>query len=393
VVGGGFTGLSAALHLAERGAEVVLLEAGEVGCGASGRNGGQVNPGLKPDPDETLRAYGADLGARMLGLAGNAPDVVFDLVRRHRISCDARRCGTLRAAVHPRHVAAIRATAGQYQRLGAPVEILGRQAVAQATGTDRYHGAMLDRRGGEVQPLSYARGLARAAVGAGAALHGGTRVHGLERAAHGWCARTATGGVVAAQALIATNGYTDDLWPRLRRSIVPVFSSIAATEPLPERIARQIVPGGQVVWESGAITVYYRMDSARRLLIGGRGPMREIGAPADIGYILRYAHRLWPALSEVSWTHGWGGQLAITRDHVPHVHAPAPGVWICLGYSGRGVALASALGAQLAGRIADPAAPLDMPVTPVRPMALHALWPLGVRAAIVHGRIRDFLGF
>jgi glycine/D-amino acid oxidase-like deaminating enzyme len=393
VIGGGFTGLSAALHLALRGIEVVLLEAEEPGFGASGRNGGQVNPGLKPDPDEVLKAHGADLGVRMLAFAGTAPDIVFDLITRHRISCDARRCGTLRAAAHPRHVAAVRTTTEQYQRLGAPMEFLSREAIAAATGTGRYHGAMLDRRGGVVQPLSFARGLARAAIGAGAVLHGRTRVRALVQGRDGWYARCATGSVAATQVLIATNGYTDDLWPGLRRSIVPVFSSIAATAPLPVEVARAIMPGGQVLYESGAVTVYYRMDSARRLLIGGRGPTREIGSAAQIGYILRYARRLWPALAEASWTHAWGGQLAITPDHYPHVHEGAPGVWIALGYNGRGVALATALGAQLARRIADPTALLDLPVSPIRPIVLHGLWPLGVKAALAHGRVSDYFGF
>jgi glycine/D-amino acid oxidase-like deaminating enzyme len=393
VIGGGYTGLSAALHLALRGAEVVLLEAEEVGFGASGRNGGQVNPGLKPDPDQILKVYGAELGARMLSFAGSAPDVVFNLIERHQISCEANRSGMLRAATHPHHVAAVRATTEQYQRLGAPVEFLSRKAIAAATGTDRYHGAMLDRRGGAVNPLSYARGLARAAIGAGARLHGRTRVLELKQSGTGWRARCATGSISSGQVLIATNGYTDDVWPGLRRSIVPVFSSIAATAPLPEAMARDILPGGQVLWESGTVTVYYRLDRSRRLLIGGRGPMREIGAPADIGYILRYARKLWPVLASASWTHAWGGQLAITRDHVPHVHSPAPGVWTCLGYSGRGVALASALGAQLAHKITDPRTVLDLPVTGINPIAMHGLWPLAVKAAVTYGRISDYFGF
>jgi glycine/D-amino acid oxidase-like deaminating enzyme len=392
VIGGGYTGLSAALHLAMRGVAVVLLEAEEMGFGASGRNGGQVNPGLKPDPDQILKWYGGELGARMLSFAGSAPDVVFDLIERHGISCEANRSGMLRAATHPRHVAAVRATTEQYQRLGAPVEFLSREAIATATGTGRYHGAMLDRRGGAINPLSYARGLARAAIGAGARLHGRTRVLELKPGGAGWLARCAAGSISCAQVLIATNGYTDDVWPGLRRSIVPVYSSIAATAPLPEAIARAILPRGQVLWESGTVTVYYRLDAARRLLIGGRGPMREIGTPAEVGYILRYARRLWPALASASWTHAWGGQLAITPDHLPHLHSPAPGVWICLGYSGRGVALASALGAQLAHKIADPRAVLDLPVTGIKPLAMHALWPLAVKAAVTLGRISDYFG-
>ena len=223
-------------------------------------------------------------------------------------------------------------------------------------------------------------------------LHGGTRVLGVERSGGAWRGRAAGGSVTAAQVLIATNGYSDDLWPALRRSVVPVFSSIAATEPLPEGIARGIMPGGQVLWESGTVTVYYRLDRERRLLIGGRGPMREIGQPADVAYLVRYARRLWPSLAGMSWTHAWGGQLAITRDSLPHLHQPAPGVLACLGYSGRGVALATALGARLAARCLDAEAPLGLPVGPIEPIALHGLWPLGVKARVLHGRVCDYFG-
>ena len=371
----------------------MLCEAGEIAHGASGRNGGHVNPGLKPDPEAILARYGEDPGRRLLRLAGSAPDLVFDLIERHQIPCEARRGGMLRAATHPRHVPAVLCTTAQYQRLGAPVEFLGRDAIAAATGTDRYHGAMLDRRGGAVNPLLFARGLARAAQSAGATLHAESRVLALTQAGDGWTARCGTGVVHADAVLVATNGYTDELWPDLRRTLVPVFSSIAATEPLPDTLAQQILPGGQVLWESGTVTVYCRLDAARRLLIGGRGPMREIVSPEDIGYIQRYACRLWPALGTVRWTHGWGGQLAITTDHVPHLHQPAPGIWICLGYNGRGVALATALGAHVARHIADPAAPLDLPVSPLQPIRMHRFWPVGVTLAVAAGRLTDALGY
>src|SRR5271166_6399838 len=365
VVGGGLTGLSTALHLAERGVGVVLLEAHEPGWGASGRNGGQVNPGLKYDPDVVERDFGAELGGRMVAFAGNAPACVFDLIRRLGIRCEARQCGTLRAASHPKHLAKVRIAAEQYARRGAPVELL-----------DRYAGAMLDRRGGDLNPLSYARGLARAALQAGAILHGATRVQGVERAGSAWRMRTARGTVTSAQIVLATNGYTDGIWPRLKRTVVPLFGAIAATEPLPEALAQSILPGGQVLYEAGTVTVYYRLDGARRLLIGGRGPMREIAAASGIPHILAYARRLWPALSAARWTHGWGGRLGFTADQYPHLHEPAEGVLVCLGYSGRGVAMASAMGSELAARILDPARELPLPVTAMKPIALHGLWPI-----------------
>jgi glycine/D-amino acid oxidase-like deaminating enzyme len=391
VVGGGITGLSTALHAAEQGARVVLLEAEEPGWGASGRNGGQVNAGLKLDPDTVERDFGGELGGRMNALAGAAPQFVFDLVKRHAIRCEARQNGTLRAAAAAQHAAAIRVTAEQLRRRRAPVEYLDAAATARATGTGRYVAALLDRRGGDLNPLSFARGLARAALGAGAAVHGATRVTGLASAGQSWQVRTTAGTVTAENVVLATNGYTDDLWPGLRRSVVPLFGAIAASASLPDAVARGVMPGRSVLYESGAITVYYRVDAAQRLLIGGRGPMREIDSAAAIPYLLAYARKLWPVLKGVDWTHAWGGRLAMTRDHYPHIHEPARGVLICLGYNGRGVAMATAMGAQLARRIIDPKGSFDMPVTRLQPIPLHGLWPIAVKAAIARGRLSDWL--
>jgi glycine/D-amino acid oxidase-like deaminating enzyme len=392
VIGGGITGLSTALHLAEQGAKVIVLEAEEPGWGASGRNGGQVNPGLKPDPDQVERDFGPELGGRMNALAGAAPAFVFDLIERHGIRCEARRNGTLRAAIHAKHAARVRATAEQFARRGAPVELVQGADLERATGTARYRVAMLDRRGGDLNPLGYARGLARAAHGAGAAVHGGTRALKLNRVAGGWQVATAGGTVSARHVVLATNGYTDGLWPNLRRTVVPLFGAIAATAALPEKIAQGIMPGRSVLYESGTVTVYYRVDAGGRLLIGGRGPMHEIAATSAIPHLLAYAKELWPGLAEVSWTHAWGGRLAMTADHYPHVHEPADGILICLGYNGRGVAMSTAMGKALARRISNPSSEFDMPITGLKPIRLHALWPLAVRAAIAHGRLSDFLG-
>jgi glycine/D-amino acid oxidase-like deaminating enzyme len=392
VVGGGITGLSTALHAARAGAAVVLLEAAELGFGASGRNGGQVNPGLKLDPDTVERDFGADLGARMNALAGGAPALVFDLVQRHGIDCDARQNGTLRAAVHARHAAAIRRSCAQLARRGAPVELLAGDALVRATGTDRYACALLDRRGGDLHPLRYAHGLARAAIAAGARVHAQSRARGMQRLEAGWRLDTARGSVTARHVVLATNGYTDDLWPGLRRTVVPLFGAITATAPLAEVARRMILPGRPVLYESGNITVYYRIDSQQRLLIGGRGPMREIASAAAIPHLTRYAAKLWPVLDGVEWTHAWSGRLAMTRDHYPHVHEPAAGVLICLGYNGRGVAMATAMGRALAERMAHPSAPFDMPLTPVLPIPMHAGWPIAVKAAILSGRLRDCFG-
>lgn len=392
IVGGGFTGLSAALHLAEAGTDVVLLEAREPGWGASGRNGGQVNPGLKPDPDEVERDFGPELGGRMLALSYGAPDALFALVRRHQIACEARQEGTIRAAIDARSAAAVARSAEQGARRGWPVSFASAEDAAAMTGTRRYAGAMLDARGGDVQPLTYARGLARAALAQGARIHGDSPATGIARDGAGWRVTTPSGEVRAQQVVLATNGYTDDIWPNLRRSVVPVFSSIAATEPLPAEIARGMMPRRASLYEAGRITVYYRIDRENRLLMGGRGPQRPIGDVAPIRYLTDYAVRLWPALAGVRWTHGWNGQLAMTPDHYPHLHEPAPGVIAALGYNGRGVAMATAMGGQIARRLTGtPAEALDMPVTSIRPIPFHGFWRIGVAAKLWEGRIRDRL--
>jgi glycine/D-amino acid oxidase-like deaminating enzyme len=388
VIGGGFTGLSAALHLAQQGVDVAVLEAHEPGWGASGRNGGQVNPGLKHDPDQVEADFGADLGRRMVALSGDAPNVVFRLIERHQIECDALQSGTVRAALSARDAAAVRASAEQGRRRGGPVELLDRDAVRAATGTVRYACAMLDRRGGQVNPLGYARGLAQAAIQAGAAVHGATPA--LEVKRNGiWNVRTPTGTVGADKLILATNGYTDDVWPGLRRSLVPVFSGIVASEPLPE----PLMPARPSLYEIGRVTVYYRFDRANRLLMGGRSIQRDIAEPRELQYLIDYAERLWPKVRGAHWTHAWSGQLAITPDHYPHVHEPDESVLVCLGYNGRGVAMSTAMGPQLARRaIGGRTATIDMPITTMKEIPFHALWRSAVKARVVYGRIRDWLG-
>lgn len=393
VVGAGFTGLSTALHLAEAGTRTMVLEAAEPGWGASGRNGGQVNPGLKFDPDEVERDFGPELGARMVRFAWGAPETTFGLIRRWQIACDARQGGTMRAAYQPRHADGVRRSAEQGIRRGMPVTLLEGEAARAATGHDRYLAVMLDASGGDVQPLDYARGLAGAAQRAGAIVHGHMRVTSLRREAGSWHATTPTGTVRADHVVLATNGYTDGLWPGLRESVVPVFSSIAATAPLDPGIVAGIMPHRGSLYESGHITVYLRVDQAGRLLIGGRGPQRPIADHRSVQYLIDYAETLWPQLRGATWTHGWNGQLAMTKDHYPHIHAPAPGLYACLGYNGRGVALATAMGGEIARLVSGtPARDIAMPVTGIRPIAFHRFWRLGVMAKVMEGRIRDRLG-
>jgi glycine/D-amino acid oxidase-like deaminating enzyme len=394
VVGGGFTGLSTALHLAQRGVDVTVLEAREPGWGASGRNGGQVNPGLKHEPEEIERHFGRDLGQRMVSLAGGAPDRVFSLIRELQIRCEANQGGTIRAAFSKGSETFLRRATAAWRERGAPVELLEREAIARATGADRYLCGALDRRGGSVNPLGYARGLAAAATRAGAAIHGRAKAIRVERRGASWAVVTPEGTVTADWLVLATNGYTDGLWPGLKQTIIPICSGIVATEPLPKDVAKRILPMGTVLYEHEDITVYYRLDVANRLLMGGRSRLRILESPNDFQDLIAYAKRLWPFIGNPRWTHGWNGQLALTLDHYPHLTEPADKVIACLGYNGRGVAMATAMGAEIARRITGtPAKDLDMPVrSALEPIRLHRFWPIGVMARLAYGRLMRAIG-
>ncbi len=395
IVGGGFAGLSAALHLAEMGVDVTVLEANEPGWGASGRNGGQVNPGLKFNPDQLISMFGDDLGRRMIARAYGGPDFTFDLIRRLGIDCDARQNGTLRAATHDQALNGVRETARQCALHGMPTALLDRSGIQAATGTSHYSAALFDPRGGDLHPLNYARGLAAAAMAAGAKIHGSSRVISARRSGAGWRLETDRATLTADKLLIAVNAYADDLWPGLRQSLVPVFSSIVASEPLPDNLAARILPQRPVLYESSHITVYYRLDRQNRLLMGGRGPQRRLnGNKAAVSYLMRHAERLWPEMKGISWSHAWNGQLAVTPDHLPHVHEPSPDALLYLGCNGRGVALATTMGQQLANRLVHgESAQFDLPISTIKPMRFHAFWPIGVQAAMFWGRFRDAAGF
>lgn len=392
IVGAGYTGLSAALRLAEKGLKVVVLEANEPGWGASGRNGGQVNPGLKWEPEQIERDFGPDLGQRMVALSGGACDRVFELIRQHNIDCGARQSGTIRAAFAPQDAEIISRTAEAWAGRNLPTDYLDKQAIKTVTGTDRYLNGVIDRRGGMLNPLGYARGLCAAAIAAGATVHGGSRVLSTARQNGRWTVKTGRGEVDADWLVLATNGYTDELWQDLRRTVVPVFSGITATEPLSDALGATILPDRPIVYEIGSITTYYRVDEGGRLLMGGRSVMSSRSGPDAFAILSRYARRLWPALANVRWTHGWNGRVAVTTDYYPHFHEPAPNVIAALGYNGRGVAMATAMGGEVARRIlGTPAAELNMPVTDIQPIPFHAFWPVGVALRIAYGRIRDSL--
>lgn len=393
VIGGGYTGLSTALHLAESGRSVALLEAREPGWGAAGRNGGQVNAGFKREPDAVNRDFGSVYGPRLVRFALDGPRRLFETIERLRIPCEPVRSGTLRAVYAPKAIDGLRSAAEQWHRQGGAPQVWDAERVAAATGTSRYVAALYDPSGGAVNPLALARGLAVAAQRAGAMIHSRAPVLALSREQSHWCARTPSAEIRGDRVVVATQAYSDDLWRGLRRSFVPAYSSIIATEPLPADLARTVLPGRQVVYEGGHVTAYFRRDGENRLLMGGRGVQRDAVARKDFGHLVRYAQRLWPDLCHVRWTHWWNGQLALTRDFYPRFHAPAPGLFVLAGFA-RGIAMGVAFGAELAA-LADgrPLNEFPLPVSDIRPIALHRFWRTGVALSALKGKILDRFEF
>lgn len=374
IIGGGFCGLSAALHLAEQGVDVVVIEAEAPGWGASGRNGGQVIAGLKVDFGEMIATFGSERGQALHRFGAGTADLVYSIIERFQIRCEAHRDGWIQAAHSRPMLKSIAARAAELQAQGEDVEFIGRERAISLTGTAYYHGGMLDRRSGTVQPLSYARGLAAAATAAGARLVHGTRVASLAREGNNW--RLATNGpdIRARQVLIATNAYLGDLYPALKTAMIVVESIQVATDPLPPDLDRTVLPSRLPVSDLMDLGVYLRRDDAGRFIIGGSGSLTGTAGPGLFNSLIDAATILYPALKPSDFTSRWGGKLALTPDHLPRLVTLDEGLHAAYGCNGRGVALMTMMGKIAADRLCGVSqAALPVATLPPRHYPLHAL--------------------
>ncbi len=364
IVGGGFTGLSAALHCAGKGLLAHVLEAKHIGYGGSGRNVGLVNAALWLPPAKVREKLGPEFGERFLRRFSEGPSVVFDLIETHQIRCEVTKTGTIHAAHGPSGSEDLKDRHAEWRRLGEPVDLLGPEHVAEMIGTTVYHGGLLDHRAGTINPMGYCRGLARAATGAGAKISTGVRVEKLERESGTWHVLTDAGDFRADAVVLGTNAYTDGLWPDLRNVFTMIHYLQFATEPLGSS-AGHILPGRQGVWDTGPIMFSVRRDANDRLLVGTMG--RVIGSK-NKGLTRRWAKkriaRMFPELGRVSFDEAWHGQIAMTPDHLPRIHQLAPRLWTAIGYNGRGITTGTLFGSAIADLLTgmDPTH-LPLPVT------------------------------
>ena len=279
IVGGGFAGLSTALHAAGKSLSVAVLEAESIAWGATGRNAGFVVPNFaKMDPDSILAHLGPERGERLIDFAAGSADLVFGLIRRHGIDCDAVQSGWIQPAHSPAAFEKVKSRSGQWARRGRPAVILDGHDVEALTGARGYVGGGMDRSGGVLNPVAYARGLADAAERAGARIFEQTRVTSIDRMADGWSLKTPSGSVRAGKVLIATNAYGGSLNPLLQRTYFPLKVFQIATKPLPREIRTRLLPGGQGVGDTRRNLFTFRFDAENRLISGG---MHILSAGAD----------------------------------------------------------------------------------------------------------------
>lgn len=337
IIGGGFTGQAAALEGARRGASVALFEGETFGHGGSGRNVGLVNAGLWLPPDEVIAEIGAEAGGRLMAALADAPRRVWSLIEQEGIDCEATRKGTLHLAHAPAGFADLAERHRQGTALGWPLELLDAAETARRTGSTAFHGALFDPRAGTIQPLSYARGLARAAKAAGAQLHEQSRVAQVRREDQFWQLTVNGQRVRARHMLLATNAYFDGIDMGFRPEIIAVSYFQAATVPIPKPLRARILPRREGCWDTDLVMSSFRMDAAGRFIIGGIGNLEGPGRAVHMAWARRKLRQCFPELGDLPFEHDWRGRIAMTGDHIPKILRFGPSGLACFGYSGRGI--------------------------------------------------------
>jgi len=383
VIGGGYTGLTAALHLAERGYSVVLLEANKVGWGASGRNGGQLHSGQRRDQHHLEKAYGTDAARHLWQLAMEARELTKDLVRRHDIDCDLSD-GLVHGIHKQRWIDDERAYVDHLQKTYAYDEItpLDRDEVASALGTGVYHSGWRDGGAGHLHPLNYALGLANAAEKAGATLYENTLAQRIDDGDPSTVV-TEDGAVRARVVVLAGNGYLSGFDKEADARVMPINNFILATEPLGDDGAAALIPGNEAASDTRFVVNYWRLSADNRMLFGG-GENYSTRFPDDMkAFVRKRMLRIYPQLADTRIDYAWGGTLAVTQTRLPFIRRLSPVLYCAAGFSGQGVGTAGFAGKVMAEAIAGDQERLDVFAglkTPRFPGGALLRWPTLVLA-------------
>jgi glycine/D-amino acid oxidase-like deaminating enzyme len=368
VIGGGFSGCSAAITARDLGASVAVFEAKTIGYGGSGRNVGLVNAGLWTAPDQIDAAIGKREGSHLYDTLSAAPDQVFSLIDRLNIECRATRNGTLHCAHALSGLEDLKLRAKQLRARGAPVEILDVNATRHRVGSDSFKGALFDPRAGTIQPLSYVRGLAKEAMKAGADIFENAPVHHVKKTSSGWMVSIGEQTIFAKALLLATNAYLNGL----KGIPAPQFTKVgyfqAATRPLEPTLRRSILPKKEGCWDTAMVMSSFRLDAEGRLIIGGVGSLDSLGKGAHLAWAQRKLAALFPQLAKEDLQEAWSGAICMTGDHIPKILEIGRKGLALFGYSGRGIGPGTVFGATAAKAVLTG----NRQELPVVPTKLHS---------------------
>ncbi len=373
IIGGGYTGLSAARTLAKQGVNVAVLEAETVGWGASSRNGGMVLTGLKLGMESVQKKYGRELARRLFQCSLDSIDTVEQLIQEENIDCGFARSGHLLTANKPKHFEALQASAEFMEKeFNHKVHLITKQDQQAEIGTDIYHGALVDEASGGLNPAQYVAGLAAAAERAGATLHARARVTKLRREGMRFVVETERGAFNAESVFVATSGYTGNVTKNLQRKVIPIGSFIIATEKLSDELANELSPKNRMIFDYKHYLNYFRLWD-NRMIFGGRAaffPETSSTIQHSAEILRREMIEVYPQLKNVEVEYVWGGTLDFAFDMMTHV-GQTDGIHYSLGYAGHGVAMATHLGktvaeAMIKGNIQEhPFASFDFPSAPL----------------------------
>jgi glycine/D-amino acid oxidase-like deaminating enzyme len=344
IIGGGFTGLSAAIHLAEKGINVVLLESQTIGSGGSGKSVGLVNAGTWARPDDLNVALGETDGERLTEALGHAPDLVFDLIKRYGIDAQATQAGNIHMAHNAKGEADVDIRYEQLRRRGVNVEVLTGSRCHEYCGTTSINKALLDLRTGTLNPLAYVNGLAEVAAKLGVIIYEHSAVDTLEKADGQWFVKTPKANVKAERVIIATNAYTEGEWTEVSKTFYTVSYYQIASEPLSGELADRILPHKNGAWDTRLALSSFRRDKEDRLLLGTVGGK----ACKPKAFYQSWAHYVqksyFPYLPKFSWQYEWYGNFGFTQDHIFRVLEPDEGILTATAYNGRGITTGTLMG-------------------------------------------------
>ncbi|MFT6024856.1 MAG: glycine/D-amino acid oxidase-like deaminating enzyme [Ascidiaceihabitans sp.] len=397
VVGGGLTGTRTALGLAEQGAKVVLLEAREIGWGASGRSGGQCNPMWRATPDDLAQRLGDACAVRLVETTIDSADALFRDIEKYDVDCDPEQNGWVQAAHCGKAQTSLERLGEAWNKVGTNISFQDRAQTLSASGSPDYAFSLFHPNGGHVQPLSLTRGYARAAIKFGVQLFENSAVLGMARVGTKWKVSTANGAVTAPQVILTTNAYSDDLWPHLRETFYPLVSISLATAPLSDDLQKTVLPNAVTIADSRRAIYYSRYDRDRRLIFGCVGSTDNAATLGGIQRLKRGLRTVFPQLADQPIEATWAGRIAVTPETMPHLHEPDSGVLAGLGFSGRGIAMTSVMARTLVKKAlgADDAT-LPFPVSPIKAIPFQSitrrLIPLAAPAMTLRDRLDPILG-